>query len=154
MLQSFLKSFKHSSQDVQIWECVPLVVVAEGENVLFAKETKIEFTPFEKSSNLIGSAIGIPDGSEDSTEAEQPQITINLCQYLDNPIEMGRRQGIILNGVDQLGNGVTWYINGAADRYLASPDPEAVDFDEETEAILKAELGESGPGKTFINQYL
>ena len=154
MLQSFLKSFKHSPQDVQIWECVPLVVVAEGENVLFAKETKIEFTPFEQSSKQIGTAVGIPDGSEDSTEARQPQITINLCQYLDNPIEMGRRQGIILNGVDQLGNGVTWYINGAADRYLASPEMEPVEYDVETEEILKKELGESGPGKTFINQYL
>ena len=149
MLQALLTKLSATPLDVQIWECNPLVVLGDGDEVEFGQETKLEFTPFESSTTTIGHAIALKSGKT----GKYPEISINTRQYIDNPIEMSRRQGIILQGFDQDEKPVTWLINGAADRFFTSPETEEVPYDEETAKLLEDELA-SGPEKLNFNSFI
>ena len=149
MLQSLLEGLSATPLDVQIWECNPLLVVKASTQVVYGQETKIEFTPFQSTSTIIGHAIAlVPD-----KDGINPQISISTRQYIDNPIELSRRQGITLLGVDQAGEPVEWLINGSADRFLTTPDVEQLEYDEETAKVLEEELA-GEPDKLNLNSFI
>ena len=149
MLQALLTKLSATPMDVQIWECNPLVVLGDGEAIEFGQETNLEFTPFESSTTTIGHAIALSPGKNGQT----PQISINTRQYIDNPIEMSRRQGIVLQGFDQEQKPVTWLINGAADRFFTTPGADQIPYDEETAKLLEEELN-SDPEKLNLNSFI
>jgi len=113
-----------------------LVVLEDQDRVVYGQKTKLEFTPFGSEKSTIGYAVALMANASGLT----PQIAITTRQYIDNPIEMSRRQGIILQGTDQDANPVTWLINGAADRFFTTPDAEQIEYDEETAKLLEEEL--------------
>jgi len=149
MLQSLLDNLSATPSDVQVWECNPLLVVNDKNDVVYGKATNLEFTPFESASTTIGHAVALTQASD----GVSPEIAISTRQYIDNPIEMSRRQGIILQGVDQNGYPVSWYINGAADRFLTTPDVEQLEYDEETAKLLEEELA-GEPDKLNLNSFI
>jgi len=149
MLQTLLEGFTVKPEDVQIWECNPLMVLRGADEVTYARPTKIEFTPFESSKTVFGHAIAL----EAAADGVSPQISIATRQYIDNPIEMARRQGIVLQGTDQNDLPVTWLINGAADRFMTTPEAEQIPYDEETAKLLEEEL-QGDPEKLNLNSYL
>lgn len=128
---------------------MPLVVADADEKVLYGRDTKVEFTPFEGSANLIGHAIALTP----TTQGVKPELSVNMRQYMDNPKGMGLRQGISLSGTDQFGNGVTWYVNAAADRFLMTLKMDDPDYDEETANLLEKELGTSELQKVNLNTF-
>ena len=150
MLQSLLEGLSVTPMDVQIWDCVPLVIVGAGNEIVYGMETKLEFTPFGEESRILGHAIAL----KPNPQGINPEISISMRQYIDNPIELGRRQGIILTGEDAAGTSVSWYINGAADRLLTSPPVDELEYDEETAKLLEEELGAEGVQAANINSYL
>ncbi len=150
MLQSLLAGLATAPLDVQIWDCVPLVVEGAPGQILYGQTTQIEFTPFGEQASLVGHAIAL----KANDLGVVPEISIDMRQYIDNPIELGRRQGIILSGSDAAGVSVTWYINGAADRYLTSDAVEPMEYDEETAKILEQELANEDLHKLNLNSYL
>lgn len=150
MLQSLLSGLTTKPLDVQVWDCVPLVVADSQGELAYGQETKLEFTPFDETANRVGHAIALKPNSKGT----QPEIAIDTRQYIDNPIELGRRQGIILTGTNQEGSYVTWYINGAADRFLTTPEPDEIEYDEEIAKILEEELANTEPTKLNLNSYL
>lgn len=149
MLESFLSKLAVDPGDVQIWECNPLLILDANGVVVFAQATKLEFTPILEDPSIVGHAVS----SDAGALAALPEIAVATRQYIDNPIEMSRRQGIILQGADQSGSQVTWLINGAADRFLTTPDAEQLDYDEETAKLLQDEL-EGEPEKLNLNSFI
>jgi hypothetical protein len=149
MLQSLLATMTVTPDDVQIWECNPLLILGGSGEVVFGKATNLEFTPLDSAAAVVGHAICLTPGDDGVC----PEIAIATRQYIDNPIEMARRQGIILQGTDQNDHPVTWLINGAADRFLTTPDAEQLEYDEETAKMLEEEL-EGEPEKLNLNSYL
>jgi hypothetical protein len=149
MLQALLTKLSATPLDVQIWECNPLVVLGDGDAIEYGQETNLEFTPFESSTTTIGHAIALKPGKI----GQIPQISVNTRQYIDNPLELSRRQGIILQGLDQDQKPVTWLINGAADRYFTTPGTEQIPYDEETAKLLEEELAGS-PEKLNLNSFI
>jgi len=148
MFDSFLASLTADPNDVQIWECEPLLILDAENKVVFGQATKLEFTPIDDKS-IVGHAVALDAGNL----GVRPEIAIATRQYIDNPIEMSRRQGIILQGTDQFESPVMWLINGAADRYLTSPDAEQLEYDEETAKLLEAELA-GEPEKLNLNSFI
>ena len=149
MLQSLLAGLSAKPLDVQVWDCVPMIVVKEHEKVEYAHPTKVEFTPFPPDNAFIGHAIALTPGSD----GVHPELSVSTRQYIDNPIELAKRQGIILMGIDQNNETVEWYINGAADRFLTTPDPDQLEYDEETAKALEEELA-GEPDKLNLNSFL
>ena len=149
MLQSLLATLTVKPLDVQIWDCNPLLILKADENVAYAQPTKIEFTPFDETSPTIGHAIALVPGKDGVC----PEISITTRQYIDNQIEMAKRQGIVLLGTDQNGETIEWFINGAADRFMTTPDPEQLPYDEETAKILEQELV-GQPDKLNLNSFI
>ena len=137
--------------DVQIWHCNPLLVVMNDVDIAYGHETKVEFTPFD-STTMIGHGIALaPD-----PEGIRPEIAVISRQYIDMPADgfaFSRRQGIILMGTDQYDGPVTWFINGAADRFLVGLSPQEIEYDEETAKILEEELA-GEPEKLNLNSFL
>ena len=137
MLQSLLAKHKKKNLDVQIWDCDPLVIVLNDVDVAYAYHTDVEFTPFD-SKECIGHAVALkPD-----PDRLRPEISINSRTTVvrADGWRLGARQGLILTGVDQFDEPVTWHINSAADQFLITPITDDVPFDEENEAVLREEL--------------
>jgi hypothetical protein len=138
MFEKLASLFTNNPQDVQVWKCDPLVVTLGSSEVAYAHKTDLEFTPLD-SPDLVGKAIAMtPD-----PEGIRPEITIISRLYIDAPSptpRFARRQGIVLTGVDQFDEPVTWYVNGAADHFLTESSID-IEFDEETSKVLEEEIG-------------
>jgi hypothetical protein len=137
MLQSLLESLKTRAQDNQIWNCDPLVITVGDGEIAYGQHTEVEYTPFE-SKVCNGHAITInPD-----PEGFRPEIAITSYTRITSVtgLRAAPRPGYILSGTDQFGDPVIWYTNAAANQFLTMPTSEPIPFDEETEAILRAEI--------------
>lgn len=73
--------------------------------MLYSQETKVEFTPFSESENIVGHAIAL----NQTTTGIRPEITVTMRVYFDSPrLQVGyQRQGITLAGTDQFDQAVT-----------------------------------------------
>jgi|GEM_PF-2325415 len=136
---SLFDRFKTSPNDVQVWDCEPLVIADSLGNVQFSGNIQIEFTP----TSEMGGQLGFAQFSEDSL-ASGHSCAVDLCVYYDNPVRFGFRQGVTMMGRDASGAEVNWYINGSADKFLTEePVKDEIPYDEETAKLLEEEIGES-----------
>ncbi len=116
---SFLNSLKTiigkgDRQATVIWSCDPLVVADEEGKVIYAEKTDVEFDPDEASPTR-----GLAKALIRNADGEGPTIRVNqrfdeISMVFPNP----SRGGFTLMGEDLSGNGVTWYIDKAADIFL------------------------------------
>ncbi len=148
MLQALLKLASTKPLDVQVWHCNPLVVVNDKGTILYGRATRVEFTPFEENEKVVGHAVAMTEGDD----GVRPEVSIAMRQYIDNPLEFGRRQGIILTGTNATGSAVRWLINGAVDRFMTTAGDGELEYDEETAKLLEEEL-EGEPDKVNLNSY-
>lgn len=139
-------SFKADRQDVQIWDCDPLVIILAGSEIAYSQRTKVEFTPIS-SDETFGRAVAIqgdPEGFLPTIEiSAKIGVRLALKRYFPavDSMYFGGREGLMLEGTDQFDDPVTWLINEAAVQFILRPVTEPIAFDEQIESILRSEIG-------------
>ena len=131
---SFFKDVLHnvfpSKDDVQIWDCDPLLVVDEHGAVAFSKRTKVEWHPSDGGQ---GHLYCLTDRDDWKPDLEIEHKLVINAQVRPAQGGIGSRPGVTLFGHDEAGKGYTWYINGAADEYLTDDGGKPPPYDEDGE---------------------
>jgi hypothetical protein len=105
----------------EIWDCDPLVVVGEDDEVAYAGRTRIQVQPLGGDRYNLESEEGRDGRLPELIDAER--VVIPEMIQLDSMIEYdvltrGKRRGATFRGRDKEGAEFTWYINSAADAFL------------------------------------
>ena len=114
--------FKPDPMAPEEWDCDPLVVVDEEEQIAFAGRASIECRPLERGRYHLISDHGRDGWTPELVEAERyvPSSIIQTDSMIGYDLmTRGRRRGAAFRGRDKEGLEFTWYINDAADQYVA-----------------------------------
>lgn len=108
--------------ETQIWTCDPLLIVSANGIVRYAAKTDIEFSPDDQTEQTGEAKVLTPKEGWHPTmriAAREDFGSINSLPsgFFGGP-NQGFRGGRTLKAVDLEGVDFTWYINGAADRFL------------------------------------
>jgi hypothetical protein len=98
-----------------VWSCDPLVVTDEEDRVIYAEMTDVEFNPDDRSAMS-----GLATALTRNAEGEEPVLKVRQRFNETNSIQpYPSRGGFTLIGEDLAGNIRTWYVDRAADKFLA-----------------------------------
>lgn len=106
----------------ELWDCDPLVVVDEQEEITFAARAKVECRPLGRGMFHLVSEEGRDERLPELVQAERfvpPNILQTESMIGYDMMTRGRRRGAAFRGKDPKGHEFTWYINEAADQYVA-----------------------------------
>jgi hypothetical protein len=106
----------------ELWDCDPLVVVDENDEIAFAARARVECRPLSNGRFHLTSENGRDDWLPKLVEAER-FVPLNVLQTESmigyDLMTRGRRRGAAFRGKDAEGLEFTWYINDAADQYVS-----------------------------------
>lgn len=118
---------------VEVWQCDPLLVVDENEEILYNARTDVEFTA-DDASGMQGGALALrPDAS-----GFQPWLSVDghlAASPTIRNLYAGQREGFTVFGHDEEGRQFTWYIGQAAVEFISRQHLPSSDLVAETDAL-------------------
>jgi hypothetical protein len=117
LLNNFLNylSGKEEPTSTVTYDCDPLIIVDDQDNVLYSGRIDVDFTP-SSPDGWQGEAVV----AEADTAGWQPRLQVQ--QRIDNRVNpdphVRERGGLTWVGIDENGNVMTWYVGRAADTYV------------------------------------